>query len=488
MKEKILGEYLTYDDVLLRPSYSEVLPNETVTKTRFSKNIFLNTPIVSAAMDTVTEWEMAVAIAQEGGIGVIHKNMPLEEQVKQIRKVKRAESGMIDDPITLHYNDTVGKALDLMKEFKIGGIPIVDKKNILVGIITNRDLRFEYGINKPIKELMTSKNIVKLNHKASKEEAEELLKKHRIEKLPVVNNNNEIIGLITYKDILKAKTRPNACKDEKGRLRVAVAIGIKGDYIENALVLEKAGADALVLDSAHGHHRDIVNGLIELKKHTSKVDIIAGNIATKEAARTLSNAGADGIKVGIGPGSICTTRVVTGVGVPQLSAIMEVANELKNDNVPVIADGGIKYSGDIPKAISGGADCVMLGSMLAGLEESPGEMVIYRGRKFKNYRGMGSIDAMKQGSSDRYFQKNTQGSPKLVPEGIVGRVPYRGKLSEVIFQLIGGLKSSMGYCGCKTISDLKKSKFIKVSFATLKENHPHGITITKEAPNYSVNE
>ena len=485
-QNKIVGEALTYDDVLLVPAYSKILPKDVEIKSKFSKNISLNIPIVSAAMDTVTESKMAIAIAQEGGIGVLHKNMSTKAQANKVRKVKRAESGMIIDPITLPLNSIVNDAKKSMKENKIGGIPIVDSKGFLKGIVTNRDLRFEKNDSRAITEVMTKDNLVTVSRGTSLSEAEIILQKNKIEKLPVIDKNDKLIGLITFRDITKLRLKPIANKDVYGRLRVAAAIGVTDDSIERADALVDSGVDAIVDDTAHGHSEKVVGLLKELKKKFKKIDIIVGNIATVEAAKFLVKAGADGIKVGIGPGSICTTRVVAGVGYPQFSAVLEVANAIKSSGVPVIADGGVKYTGDIPKAIAAGADCVMLGSLLAGTKESPGETIIYEGRKFKSYRGMGSLEAMKKGSGDRYFQEFESEVTKLVPEGIVGRVPYKGDLTESVHQFIGGLRAGMGYCGAKDIKTLKdKSKFVKITSAGIIESHPHGINITKEAPNYS---
>ena len=485
-QNKIVGEALTYDDVLLVPAYSKILPKDVEIKSKFSKNISLNIPIVSAAMDTVTESKMAIAIAQEGGIGVLHKNMSSKAQANKVRKVKRAESGMIIDPITLPLNSIVSDAKKSMKENKIGGIPIVDSKGVLKGIVTNRDLRFEKNNSRVITEVMTKDNLITVGKGTSLSEAEVILQKNKIEKLPVINKNNKLIGLITFRDITKLRLKPIANKDVYGRLRVAAAIGVTDDSIERAEALVNSGVDAIVVDTAHGHSERVVGLLKELKKKFKEIDVVVGNIATVEAAKFLVKAGADGIKVGIGPGSICTTRVVAGVGYPQFSAVLEVANAIKSSGVPVIADGGIKYTGDIPKAIAAGADCVMLGALLAATKESPGETIIFEGRKFKSYRGMGSLEAMKKGSGDRYFQEFESEVTKLVPEGIVGRVPYKGDLTESVHQFIGGLRAGMGYCGAKDIKTLKdKSKFVKITSAGIVESHPHGINITKEAPNYS---
>ncbi len=483
---KIIGEGLTYDDVLLVPAYSEVLPREVSITTRFSRNITLNVPIVSAAMDTVTESAMAIAIAREGGIGVLHKNMTIEQQAAQVKRVKRAESGMIIDPITLHKENTVGDAQKTMREYSIGGIPITDKDGILIGIVTNRDLRFERDLNHSLSEVMTKDNLITVPQGTSLQEAEIILQKHKIEKLPVVDEKGKLLGLITFRDITKLTQKPIANKDQYGRLRVAAALGVTPDVMERAEALVNAQVDAVIVDTAHGHTQGVVRVLKELKKKYPNLDVVVGNIATPEAARYLVDAGADAVKVGIGPGSICTTRVVAGVGFPQFSAVLEVAEAIKGSGVPVIADGGIRYTGDIPKAIAAGADCVMLGSLLAGTKESPGETIIYEGRKYKSYRGMGSVEAMKQGSKDRYFQDVEDDIKKLVPEGIVGRVPYKGEMYESMTQFIGGLRAGMGYCGSKDIESLKKDgKFVKITFSGITESHPHDVTITKEAPNYS---
>ena len=485
ISDKIISEALTYDDVLLVPGYSNVLPREVSIRSKFSKNIPLNIPIVSAAMDTVTESRMAIAIAQEGGIGVIHKNMPIKKQAEKIRRVKRAESGMIMDPVTLPMDSKVSDAKKSMKENKIGGIPIVDNSGLLKGIVTNRDMRFEKKDDKLITEVMTKDNLITVGVGTSLEEAEVILQENKIEKLPVVTKSNKLVGLITFSDIIKLKLKPIANKDKYGRLRVAAAIGVTDDSLERSEALIKCGVDAIVVDTAHGHTERVVNLLKKLKKNFNDVDIIVGNIATAEAAKFLIKAGADGIKVGIGPGSICTTRIVAGVGFPQFSAILQVCQEI-NTEVPVIADGGIKYTGDIAKAIAAGASSVMLGSLLAGTKESPGETIIYEGRKFKSYRGMGSLEAMKKGSKDRYFQDVESDVKKLVPEGIVGRVPYKGDLVESIHQFVGGLRAGMGYCGAEDISSLQKNaKFVKITTSGIVESHPHGVNITKEAPNYS---
>jgi IMP dehydrogenase len=483
---KVKGLGFTYDDVLLVPAYSDVLPRTVSIESKFTRNISLNVPIVSAAMDTVTESRMAIAIAREGGIGVLHKNMTIEQQALKVRRVKRAESGMIIDPVTLPITATVKDANDSMREHSIGGIPIVDDSKKLIGIVTNRDLRFEQKNDRPIKEVMTTKNLVTVSEGTSLKEAEVILQKHKIEKLPVINKDNELVGLITFRDITKLTQKPFANKDQYGRLRVAAALGVTNDIVERATALVKAGVDAVVIDTAHGHTKGVVDVLKLIKKEFPNLDVVVGNIATAEAAKYLVEAGADAVKVGIGPGSICTTRIVAGVGSPQLSAVMEVSEAIKGSGVPVIADGGIRYTGDIPKAIAGGADCVMLGSLLAGTKESPGETIIYEGRKFKSYRGMGSVEAMHKGSKDRYFQDVEDDIKKLVPEGIVGRVPYKGELVESMVQFIGGLRAGMGYCGAKDISALKENaQFVQITSSGITESHPHGVIITKEAPNYS---
>lgn len=483
---KIVGEGLTYDDVLLIPGYSEILPREVSIQSKFTRNITLNVPIVSAAMDTVTESAMAIAMAQEGGIGVLHKNMTIEQQAAKVRKVKRAESGMIIDPVTLPLNATVGDAKMAMKEFGIGGIPVVDENGILKGIVTNRDLRFEKVNSRSILEVMTSENLVTAAQGTTLIEAESILQENKIEKLPVVDASNKLIGLITFRDITKLIQKPIANKDALGRLRVAAAIGVTGDAIERATALVNAGVDAIVIDTAHGHSRGVISVLQEVKAKFPKLDVVVGNIATPEAALFLVEHGADAVKVGIGPGSICTTRVVAGVGFPQFSAVLEVAAALRGTGVPVIADGGVRYTGDIPKAIAAGADCVMLGSLLAGTKESPGETIIFEGRKFKSYRGMGSVEAMQEGSKDRYFQDVEDDVKKLVPEGIVGRVPYKGELNESMQQFIGGLRAGMGYCGAKDIPTLQETgRFVRITASGIGESHPHNVTITKEAPNYS---
>ncbi|MBO2545948.1 IMP dehydrogenase [Salegentibacter sp. BDJ18] len=483
---KILGEGLTYDDVLLVPAYSEVLPREVSIRTKFTKNISINVPIISAAMDTVTESRMAIAMAREGGIGVLHKNMTAEQQALKVRKVKRAESGMIIDPVTLPITANVSDAKANMREHSIGGIPIVDDEGKLLGIVTNRDLRFEKNNSRPIAEVMTSENLVTVAEGTSLDEAEDILQENKIEKLPVVNKDNKLVGLITFRDITKLTQKPNANKDSFGRLRVAAAIGVTADAVDRAEALVNAGVDAIIIDTAHGHTRGVVSVLKDVKAKFPDLEVVVGNIATGEAAKYLVEAGADAVKVGIGPGSICTTRVVAGVGFPQFSAVLEVASALKGTGVPVIADGGIRYTGDIPKALAAGADCVMLGSLLAGTKESPGETIIYEGRKFKSYRGMGSVEAMQKGSKDRYFQDVEDDIKKLVPEGIVGRVPYKGELEESIHQFVGGLKAGMGYCGAKDIPTLKENaKFVKITASGIHESHPHDVTITNESPNYS---
>ncbi|MGJ8735672.1 IMP dehydrogenase [Zobellia laminariae] len=483
---KIVGEGLTYDDVLLVPAFSEVLPREVNIQTKFTRNITINVPVVSAAMDTVTESRMAIAIAQEGGIGVLHKNMSIAQQAVKVRKVKRAESGMIIDPVTLPLNSFVRDAKANMKEFSIGGIPIVDGEGKLIGIVTNRDLRFEKNNDRPISEVMTSKNLVTVSEGTSLAQAEDILQENKIEKLPVVDKNYKLVGLITFRDITKLTQKPMANKDTYGRLRVAAAIGVTPDAVDRAEALVNAGVDAVVIDTAHGHTKGVVTVLKAVKKKFPDLEVIVGNIATGEAAKYLVEAGADAVKVGIGPGSICTTRIVAGVGFPQFSAVLEVAAAIKGSGVPVIADGGIRYTGDIPKAIAAGADTVMLGSLLAGTKESPGETIIYEGRKFKSYRGMGSVEAMKEGSKDRYFQDVEDDIKKLVPEGIVGRVPYKGELYESIHQFVGGLRAGMGYCGAKDINALKENgRFVKITASGINESHPHDVTITKESPNYS---
>ena len=483
---KFIGQGLTYDDVLLVPSYSDILPREVSIKSRFSRNIPLNIPIISAAMDTVTESSMAIAMAQEVGIGVLHKNMTIEQQSLKVRAVKRSESGMIIDPVTLPVTAIVADANENMRLHRIGGIPIVDDNRKLLGIVTNRDLRFEKNNNRPINEVMTSQNLITVKEGTSLQEAELILEKHKIEKLPVITGDNILVGLITFRDITKHTTKPNSNKDQYGRLRVAAAVGVTEDVLDRVEALYKAGVDAIVVDTAHGHTKGVLKVVNKVKSKFSNLDVVVGNIATAEAAKYLIDIGADGVKVGIGPGSICTTRVIAGVGYPQLSAIIEVAKALKGTNVPIIADGGIRYTGDIPKAIAAGADSVMLGSLLAGTKESPGETVIYEGRKYKTYRGMGSVEAMKMGSKDRYFQDVEDDLKKLVPEGIVGRVPYKGDLDESIHQFLGGLRAGMGYCGAKDIETLKENgQFVTITSAGMRESHPHNISVTKEAPNYS---
>ncbi|MDL2265479.1 IMP dehydrogenase [Parabacteroides sp. OttesenSCG-928-G07] len=486
--DRVVMEGLTFDDVLLIPAYSEILPRDVDLTTKFSRNISLNIPMVSAAMDTVTEAKMAIAIAREGGIGVIHKNMSIAEQARQVKTVKRAENGMIYDPVTITKGKTVADALAMMAEYKIGGIPVVDEEGYLVGIVTNRDLRFQRDMNRSVEEVMTKENLVVTDQSTDLEKAADILQKHKIEKLPVVDSRNKLIGLITYKDITKAKNKPSSCKDEKGRLRVAAGVGVANNTLERVDALVNAGVDALVIDTAHGHSKGVVDMLKKIKKAYSNIDCVVGNIATGEAGKYLADAGADGVKVGIGPGSICTTRVIAGVGVPQLSAIYNVSKALKGTGVPLIADGGLRYSGDIVKAIAAGGSSVMMGSLLAGVEESPGETIIFNGRKFKSYRGMGSLEAMQKGSKDRYFQDMEDDVKKLVPEGIAARVPYKGSLLEVVYQMVGGLRAGMGYCGARNIDELHEAKFSRITNAGVQENHPHDVTITREAPNYSRGE
>ena len=485
-KEKFIGEGLTYDDVLLVPAYSENLPHEVDLGSKFTRNIVINTPIISAAMDTVTEHELAISIAQQGWIVVIHKNMSIERQANEVRKVKRSESGMILDPITLNEEALVGDALRLMAENKIGGIPVISKERKLRGIVTNRDLRFEKKLNKKIAEVMTTENLVTANEDVDLVKAENILQNHKIEKLPVIDENDFLVGLITFKDIIKVKQHPNSCKDEFGRLRVAAAVGVSKDTFDRIEALVKSSVDAIVIDTAHGHSKGVIDLLKDVKKGYPNLDVVVGNIATGEAALDLVRAGADAIKVGIGPGSICTTRIIAGVGYPQLSAIMNVKKALEGSSVPIIADGGIRFTGDIPKAIASGASSVMMGSMFAGTHESPGETIIYEGRKFKTYRGMGSIEAMQKGSKDRYFQEDENDIKKLVPEGISARVPFKGSLKEVMHQLIGGLRAGMGYCGAKNIESLMDAKFIKITSSGMLESHPHDVTITRESPNYNI--
>lgn len=483
--DKIVMDGLTFDDVLLIPAYSEVLPKTVELRTQFSRNIQLNVPFVTAAMDTVTESQMAIAIAREGGIGVIHKNMSIENQAREVAIVKRAENGMIYDPVTIPLGSTVAQAMDIMAEYHIGGIPVVDDEKHLVGIVTNRDLRFERRLDRPVDEIMSKDNLVTTHQQTDLSAAAQILQENKIEKLPVVDKDNHLIGLITYKDITKAKDKPMACKDEKGRLRVAAGVGVTTDTLDRMQALVNAGADAIVIDTAHGHSKGVIDKLREAKASFPQIDIVVGNIATGAAAKMLVENGADAVKVGIGPGSICTTRVVAGVGVPQLSAVYDVYKALRGTGVPLIADGGLRYSGDIVKALAAGGSCVMIGSLVAGTEESPGDTIIYNGRKFKSYRGMGSLEAMEQGSKDRYFQADTKDVKKLVPEGIAGRVPYKGTVQEVIYQMVGGLRSGMGYCGAATIEKLHDAKFTRITNAGVNESHPHDITITSEAPNYS---
>ncbi|MEP1035468.1 IMP dehydrogenase [Ekhidna sp.] len=485
INDKFLFEALTYDDVLLLPGYSEILPRDTDTSAQITRNIRLNIPLVSAAMDTVTEAKLAIAMALEGGIGIIHKNMTIDQQAVQVRKVKRSQSGMILDPITLHVDATVSDAEAIMKENKIGGIPVVDKENKLIGIVTNRDLRFEKKPRKPVKDIMTKENLITATAEVGLNEAEAILQKHKIEKLPIVDKEGKLTGLITYKDILKNRDRPNACKDEYGRLRVGAAVGVTPDIEDRIAALVKAGVDLVSIDTAHGHSKGVIEMAKRIKMAFPDLETIVGNIATAEAAKALVDAGADGVKVGVGPGSICTTRVIAGVGVPQLSAVYESSQAIKGSGVPVVADGGIRFSGDVVKALAGGGNTVMIGSLLAGTEEAPGEVILYEGRKFKSYRGMGSVEAMEEGSKDRYFQDAEDDIKKLVPEGIVGRVPFKGSVQEVLYQMVGGLKAGMGYCGAAAIEDLHKAKFVKISAAGYAESHPHDIHITREAPNYS---
>ena len=482
---KLLFEALTYDDVLLVPAYSEVLPRDCDTSTWLTRDIKLNIPLISAAMDTVTEYEMAIAVAQEGGIGMIHKNMSIEAQADQVRKVKRSESGMIIDPITLHKDALVGDALKIMSEFKVGGIPVITDNGSLYGIVTNRDLRFQTDYSMPIEQIMTKENLITAKLGIGLAEAENILKEYKIEKLPIVDNDYKLVGLITYKDILKKKDRPNAAKDNHGRLIVGAAVGVTPDIEDRVAALKKAGVDVVSIDTAHGHSKGVIETLSRIKKKFTDMQVICGNIATGEAAKALADAGADGIKVGVGPGSICTTRIIAGIGMPQLTAVMESAKAIEGSGVPIIADGGIRFSGDVVKALAGGASSVMIGSLLAGTEEAPGEMVLFEGRKFKTYRGMGSVEAMEDGSKDRYFQDAEADVKKLVPEGIVGRVAYKGKAGEVLYQLTGGLRAGMGYCGSKDISTLQESKFVKITSSGMAESHPHDVQVTREAPNYS---
>lgn len=484
ISHRIVGEGLTFDDVLLVPSYSEVLPREVDLQCKFTRNITLNIPVISAAMDTVTESKMAIALARQGGIGVIHKNMSIEQQAAEVRKVKRAENGMIYEPITIRPDQTVGDALMLMHENHIGGIPVTDSENRLVGIVTNRDLRFQHDQSRKISEVMTSEGLITIRD-TSNVNVIDVLQENKIEKLPVLDGDNHLIGLITYRDLVKNRDFPNACKDAKGRLRVAAGVGITPDALDRVSKLAAVNVDAIVLDSAHGHSRNVVNTLKAIKKEFPDLDVVVGNVATADGAKYLVDNGADSVKVGIGPGSICTTRIIAGIGVPQLTAIFDTSDAIRNSGVPIIADGGLRYSGDIVKALAAGAECVMCGSMFAGTEEAPGDTIIYSGRKFKSYRGMGSIDAMKAGSADRYFQSDERNVNKLVPEGIVGRVPYKGSVEETIYQLMGGLRAGMGYCGARNLKELKNTKFIRTTAAAMAESHPHDITITNETPNYT---
>ena len=483
--EKFLFEALTYDDVLLLPAYSEVLPRDTQTTTRLTRNINLNIPLVSAAMDTVTEYELAISMAHEGGIGFIHKNMSMERQADQVRRVKRSESGMILDPVTLDVSSTLADAIKIMRDFKVGGIPVVDKNGILAGIITNRDIRFEKNMKKPVAEIMTRENLITAREKISLEEAEGILQEYKIEKLPIIDGAGKLVGLVTYKDILKKKNRPMACKDEFGRLRVGAAVGVTPDMHLRIEALKAAGVDVVSIDTAHGHSKGVIEATKEVKKRFPQLELVVGNVATYEGALALADAGADAVKVGVGPGSICTTRIIAGVGMPQLSAVLEASRALQKKGVPIIADGGIRFSGDLVKALAAGADSVMIGSLLAGTEEGPGEVILYEGRKFKSYRGMGSLEAMEDGSKDRYFQDAEDDIKKLVPEGIVGRVPFKGKVAEVLYQLTGGLKAGMGYCGAADIDTLKNARFVKITNAGMIESHPHDVHVTREAPNYS---
>lgn len=482
---KFLFEALTYDDVLLVPAYSEVLPRETNISSKLTRNIRLNIPIVSAAMDTVTEAELAISMALEGGLGFIHKNMRIDEQAEQVRKVKRSQSGMILDPVTLSVNSTVQDAENIMREFKIGGIPVIDSNGKLLGIITNRDLRFQKDLSVPVEKIMTRENLITATENITLEKAETILQQYKIEKLPIVNKKGRLTGLITFRDIQKKKNKPNACQDKFGRLRVGAAVGVTPDILDRVDALKNSGVDVITIDTAHGHSKGVLEAAKRVKRKYPELDIVVGNVATGEGAKALAKAGADAVKVGVGPGSICTTRVVAGVGLPQLSAVYEAASALKGSGVPVIADGGIRFSGDMVKAIAAGADSVMIGSMLAGTEEAPGDVIIYEGRKFKSYRGMGSIEAMEDGSKDRYFQDVEDDIKKLVPEGISGRVPFKGRVSEVLYQMTGGLRAGMGYCGAKNIEALKKARFVKITSAGFTESHPHDVTITREAPNYS---
>jgi IMP dehydrogenase len=482
---KFLFEALTYDDVLLLPAYSEVLPREVTTTTRLTKNITLNIPILSAAMDTVTEADLAIAMAQNGGIGIIHKNMTIAQQAEQVRKVKRSESGMIIDPITLTEDKSIGEAQKIMRESRIGGIPIINNEGKLVGILTNRDLRFQRDMSRSVTEVMTTEKMVTAKKGTSLDDAEVILQEYKIEKLPIVDEEYKLIGLVTYKDIIKRKSHPNACKDPLGRLRVGAAVGVTPDLLDRVAALVHVGVDVVSIDTAHGHSKGVIDALKSVKKAFPNLEVMCGNVATGAGARALAEAGADAIKVGVGPGSICTTRIIAGVGMPQLSAVYEAAKAVKDLDVPIIADGGIRFSGDIVKAIAGGASSIMVGSMLAGTDEAPGEVVLFEGRKFKSYRGMGSVEAMEDGSKDRYFQDAEDDIKKLVPEGIVGRVPFKGSVSEIIYQMVGGLKAGMGYCGAANIEALKQAQFVKITSAGVKESHPHDISISKEAPNYS---
>jgi IMP dehydrogenase len=482
---KFLFEALTYDDVLLLPAYSEVLPREVTTTTRLTKNITLNIPILSAAMDTVTEAALAIAMAQNGGIGIIHKNMTIAQQAEQVRKVKRSESGMIIDPITLTEDKSIGEAQKIMRESRIGGIPIINNVGKLVGILTNRDLRFQRDMTRPVTEVMTSEKMITAQKGTSLDDAEVILQEYKIEKLPIVDEEYKLIGLVTYKDIIKRKSHPNACKDPLGRLRVGAAVGVTPDLLDRVAALVQVGVDVVSIDTAHGHSKGVIEALKSVKKAYPTLEVMCGNVATGAGARALAEAGADAIKVGVGPGSICTTRIIAGVGMPQLSAVYEAAKAVQDLDVPIVADGGIRFSGDIVKAIAGGASSIMVGSMLAGTDEAPGEVVLFEGRKFKSYRGMGSVEAMEDGSKDRYFQDAEDDIKKLVPEGIVGRVPFKGSVSEIIYQMVGGLKAGMGYCGAGSIDALKKAQFVKITSAGVKESHPHDISISKEAPNYS---
>ena len=483
---KFLYEALTYDDVLLLPAYSEILPRETSTQTKLTRNITLNTPMISAAMDTVTEADLAIAMAQEGGIGIIHKNMTIAQQAAQVRKVKRSESGMIIDPVTLTDGQTLGDAHRIMREFKIGGIPVIDSEGKLIGILTNRDLRFQKDLTKTVNEIMTKDGLITAQKGISLDEAESILQEFKIEKLPIVDENNKLIGLVTYKDIIKRKNNPYASKDTLGRLRVGAAVGVTPDLLERVQALVTVGVDVISIDTAHGHSKGVIEALKRVKAQFPDLDVIVGNVATGEGARALAEAGADAVKVGVGPGSICTTRIIAGVGMPQLTAVYEAAKAVADLGVPIIADGGIRFSGDIAKAIAGGASTVMIGSMLAGTDEAPGEVIIFEGRKFKTYRGMGSLEAMEDGSKDRYFQDAEDDIKKLVPEGIVGRVPFKGSVSEIIYQMVGGLKAGMGYCGAKNITEMQKARFVKITAAGMQESHVHDVTITKEAPNYRI--